>query len=362
MLSDLRDQLKSIKDVRVDKGKRHSRIHFRYEQSPSKLTNLRSVENVFAFIRRFKGRPLEQIEKLVSTKDFTPYQQLYDALHGSEAVPSFIFEVHGAELKIPRLQKILADRYGWLYSPRMKFHIDVFSEEILVGMQISESRMWKRNYKQVNLPAALEGTVAYLLRRMSRPRENDLVLDMTCGTGTILIESLIAGLPYRRLLGGDINMDSLRGAVANLKAADPEVEVEIHEMLNATTEESVNPYNGDKKRIQLYHWDARNLPLDDESVTTVISNFPYGKDAEIQGPPERLLFAFLDEGLRVLVPGGRMVFLTHHSDIVDAWLEMLEEPLKLAKKKSIRLHGLKPTVYTIIKNELDEDEEEDEME
>src|SRR3989344_363953 len=107
--------------------------------------------------------------------------------------------------------------------------------------------MRHRTYKVQSLPASLRPSIAHALVWVSEINKDDIFLDPMCGAGTILIERANAG-PYRHLLGGDIRQEAVDAALANI---------------------------GEKyKPIEAKVWDATSLPLQDKSITKIVSNLP----------------------------------------------------------------------------------------
>ncbi len=162
----------------------------------------------------------------------------------------------------------------------------------ILGLRLTDRTMRHRTYKLEHLPASLRPTIAFAMVWLSGINENDLFLDPMCGAGTILIERAQAGR-YKELLGGDIRQEAVDVAKANIG----------------------NKY----KPISVRVWDARHLPLADNSVTKVVTNLPFGRQI---GSPEELgpLYGGVaKEVARVLAVGGRVVFLTSEwSKLVDA--------------------------------------------
>jgi tRNA (guanine6-N2)-methyltransferase len=139
------------------------------------------------------------------------------------------------------------------------------------------------------LPASLRPSVAAALVWLTEPAPEDVLLDPLCGAGTILIErGLVAR--HRLLLGGEMDEAALAAAVTN-----------------------IGPRH---KPRQLFHWDARRLPLTEGSVTKVATNLPFG--VKIGDP--RQLPALYDQVLseidRVLTTEGRAVVLTGEPELV----------------------------------------------
>jgi tRNA (guanine6-N2)-methyltransferase len=157
----------------------------------------------------------------------------------------------------------------------------------LCGLRLSDRTMRHRTYKIEHLPASLRPTVAAAMVRLAEIKPRQTVIDPMCGAGTILAEVTQrvrdARLGPAFAFGGDVEAAALRAAGANLRRAGA--------------------------RDHLVRWDARRLPLPEESVDRVISNPPFGKQlgdpAEI-GPLYREV---VEECDRVLRPHGRAVLL-----------------------------------------------------
>jgi tRNA (guanine6-N2)-methyltransferase len=152
------------------------------------------------------------------------------------------------------------------------------------GLRLSDRSMRHRTYKEEHRPASLRPTVAAAMVRLAGARHGELMVDPMCGVGTILAEQLAGGRRRGaiRVLGGDLDLDALRSARANLRPlGEPD----------------------------LVRWDARRLPLACDSVGCVVSNPPFGiqlGQPEEIGPLYRRMVQQYD---RVLQPGGRAVLL-----------------------------------------------------
>ncbi|HSH31479.1 MAG TPA: hypothetical protein VK963_02310, partial [Candidatus Saccharimonadales bacterium] len=132
----------------------------------------------------------------------------------------------------------------------LEFWIHQVKRRALVSLRLSDKTMRHRDYKIANLPASLRPTIAYAMAYLAGIGQADVFLDPFCGAGTILIERARAGR-YQLLLGGDINQAAVDATLANL---------------------------GKKhKPWRIEPWDARSLPLDDQSVDKIVTNLPWGR-------------------------------------------------------------------------------------
>lgn len=158
------------------------------------------------------------------------------------------------------------------------------ASDALIGLRLSDASMRHRRYKREHLPASLRPTVAAAMGWLSRPTVHDRVLDPLCGAGTLLIERGLLGKAPAQLLGGDIRPEAVAMAERNAAAAGV--------------------------AVSLQTWDARSLPLAEQSVTRIITNLPFGKQIGIRAENEQLYTRLLHEFGRVLVSDGFIVSLT----------------------------------------------------
>ena len=121
--------------------------------------------------------------------------------------------------------------------------------DFVCGLRLSDAEMRHRDYKVTHLPASLRPSVAAAMAWLTEPRPGDIFLDPMCGAGTLLIERALMAR-YGLLLGGDLEQPALQAAIEN-----------------------IGPRH---KPRQLFHWDARQLPLATASVDRVATNPPFG--------------------------------------------------------------------------------------
>lgn len=118
------------------------------------------------------------------------------------------FPVKGHSIKsklfsVPDLQKIIkkaaAKRLGSAYGMEMlpetgvKYQIEFFilRDRCSVMIDLSGVPLHKRGYRPETVAAPLRETLAAALVKLSRPRENVLLRDPFCGSGTIAIEAAL---------------------------------------------------------------------------------------------------------------------------------------------------------------------------
>jgi tRNA (guanine6-N2)-methyltransferase len=137
--------------------------------------------------------------------------------------------------------------------------ITIHGATAVCGVRLSDRTMRHRTYKHEHLPASLRPTVAAAMVTLADLKPNQAVLDPMCGAGTLLAEALLSvkgkrgsdGGPWRmQFWGGDVDGHHLRAAGVNLRPL------------------------GD---VRLQSWDARQLPLEDNSIERILCNPPFGK-------------------------------------------------------------------------------------
>lgn len=170
---------------------------------------------------------------------------------------------------------------------------NLLGSQFLLGLRLSDRTMRHRFQRKVELPASLRPSVAAAMILLTEPTADDVFMDPMCGTGTILWERAKSG-PYKLVLGGDNDPERVEAARKNVRGP-----------------------KGDRlPELDIRRWDARELPLEDNSVDKVATNLPFGKQITSGGGPAKLYPPVLAELARVVRPGGRIVLLSSEYDLV----------------------------------------------
>jgi 23S rRNA G2445 N2-methylase RlmL len=136
---------------------------------------------------------------------------------------------------------------------------------------------WRRG----DVPAASHPTIAAALARVAGTRDDDVVWDPFVGSGAELVERWRLG-PFATLLGSDLDQRALAVARANFAAAG------VHASLQQGDAQSLSP----------------------RGVTLVVTNPPMGRRASRAAGLADALDRFVAHAAEVLVPGGRLVWIT----------------------------------------------------
>ena len=142
-----------------------------------------------------------------------------------------------------------------------------------------------RRWRACDMPGALNATVASVMASLVRPRPNERVLNLCCGSGTLMIERLGLGAAGS-VTGVDIIPDALQCADANLRAA------------------------GHRASVSLLQEDCTNLSLPDASIDTITADLPFGMLQNGCGDIAMLYRSALAESARVATRNGSLVVIT----------------------------------------------------
>ncbi len=138
-------------------------------------------------------------------------------------------------------------------------------------------------YRRRDVPAASHPTIAAALARIAGAREDDVAWDPFVGCGTELVERGLLG-PYAEMHGSDVDPRALEAARENLRASG-------------------------LRRWKLSPGDARrHVPA--PGVTLIITNPPMGRRVPRREPVDVLHEEFLRHAALVLVPGGRLAWIS----------------------------------------------------
>lgn len=148
-------------------------------------------------------------------------------------------------------------------------------------------------YRKQDVPAASHPTLAAALAQLGGVRSDDIVWDPFVGSGSELIERHLLG-PYQSLIGSDLDSKALASAKTNMECAG---------LLNASVQEKVF-----LKQCDALKYEAK--------VSLVLTNPPMGRRVN-HHDAERILLEFLSRLGKILVPTGRLVWISPFPKILD---------------------------------------------
>lgn len=299
-----------------------------FEGGPRPLLGLRLATSA-ALIRRFDvPRP----RALLGDVHFRAALALCESvlrLHPPDTFRSLYLSAAGADSAVlSRLKADLAERLGLAVGAedgdlllRLRRAPAGDGWELLA--RLSPRPLATRPWRVCNLEGALNGAVAHAVALLSGPRPDDVFLNLGCGSGSILIERLLAG-PARRAIGCDISPEALACARANVGAA------------------------GLAARCELQPWDIRALPLPDASVDALAADLPFGHLVGSHEDNLALYPALLAEAARVARPAARCVLLSHEVRLMERLLAG-SAAWALHQATRVDLGGLNPRIYELVR-------------
>jgi 16S rRNA G966 N2-methylase RsmD len=276
---------------------------------PRSLLSLGTASAVYRIQRFDVPRPRALLGE-ANLQTLLPLIQSIQALQPGQPFRSFRFSAAGVTTSVfHRLAAALAERTGLRPDPEegdLLIRVRRASPtttprsgqrppegtafEVLV--RLTARPLSARAWRVCNLPGALNATVARAMVQLTAPAPQDRFVNLTCGSGTLMIERLALG-PARLVLGGDRDPAALQCARANLNAA------------------------GLSRHTALARWEAGRLPLADASVNVLCADLPYGMLMGSRRENAQLYPALLAEATRVAVPGAALVLITHAVSLLE---------------------------------------------
>lgn len=173
-------------------------------------------------------------------------------------------------------------------------------------------------YRLSDVGASINPVVGACLSRLVRRGSSGMILDPTCGSGTLLIERAI--LDQATMLAGiDISPTAIRAATGNVIAAN----------LAA--------------RIAVRQGDGGDPSAWPDRCDEVLANLPFGmrtEDRNLDGLYRRIVGNIA----RTLTPGGRALLYTAHKKTLIALLRRTTK-LKVTAERSVESGGLQVGVW-----------------
>jgi 23S rRNA G2445 N2-methylase RlmL len=191
-------------------------------------------------------------------------------------------------------------------------------------VRLSPRPLSARAWRRFNLPGALNATIAAAMVELSRPGDRDRVLNLMCGSGTILVERLARG-GAALAVGCDLDQAALDGTRTNLDAAGFQA----------------------RARPALARMDATALPLPDGCFDVLLADLPYGHRMGSHEDNASLYPAVLAEAARVTGPGGRMVAVTHELRLFERSLRDAARWWSVERQVQVFQKGHHPVLYLL---------------
>lgn len=321
--------MKTLFDDRLERSNvpaKAGSLRFEYVGNPYQLLKLRTVQAIY-FVQQYNvPRPKgllgdEHFKKLLkqidAVRDLSPkdaFKTLYISAAGSDSsVMTRLKEELATKTSLS-----IGDEEGDLLI-RVRKAKDGDGWETLT--RISPRPQATRSWRVCNREGALNAPVAYAMNVLTNPTEDDVYLNMGCGSGTLLIERMALG-EAKSIVGYDEDTVALECAGKNIEAA------------------------GYSEIIKRRQGNITDLPLSAKSVDVITADLPFGQLVGSHDDNMSLYPAVLKEAARLLKQGGRMVLISHEVRLLDSLLE--ESPnWKIEQNLRISVGGMHPRIWVL---------------
>lgn len=294
------------------------------------VLDLRTAVAAFVVLRFDVPRP-----KSLTSGDHL--QCIVDAMYASLKVgssSSFRFEAAGSDSAVfVRLAELLAEATGLRYDEKQGELVLRVRRGVRAGasgdpgwdvlVRVGARPLSARRWRVMDYPGAANATIAAAMVRLGGVDESDRVLNLMCGSGTILIERLAAG-PAAEAVGVDDSGDALTHASENLGAAAVDATLVQADCTGPALTEAVGT-----------GWD---LLLADPPWGTLHGT--HATNAEVHA-------GMLQAAYDVTAPGARFVVLTHEVKVMERRLRDADALWRIRSTTRVFAKGHHPRIYVL---------------
>lgn len=322
------------------------RVTFLGDEETVALANifLRYAERVYIQLGRFHAETFEELFEGVRALPWETW------IGRCDAFPVKGHSIRSALTSLPACQSIikkavvsrLGEKYGisWFEESGVKYPIEffLFKDEAALMIDTSGVPLHKRGYRPEANLAPLRETLAAALAAYSRPREEVLLWDPMCGSGTIAIEAAmlanrIAPGSRRHFLSETFPAfprsvwDAAREEAADTRLHS-KIEIYASDIDPACVE--LAQANVDRAgvgdNVRVFREDARKIAAPGRRGT-VVTNPPYGERLSTPEEVERL-YRELGVHFRSLAP-WQVYLITSHPDFERLYGKRADKVRKL---------------------------------
>ena len=305
------------------------RVTYAGDEEAVALSNvfLRYAERVFISLGSF---PATSFDELFEGTRALPWEMLVGK---TDCFPVKGHAISSRLFSVPDCQKIikkavvtrLSEQYGirWFEETGVTYQIEffIFKDRATLMIDTSGAPLHKRGYRREAVAAPIRETLAAAMAALSRPREDVLLWDPLCGSGTIAIE---AAMLHRRIAPGKTRpfaaeqfpaIPSSLFRLAREEAADGEIRDRFEVFASDIDPAAVSLAHENATRagvgdtVRAFVADARRISAPGRRGT-IVTNPPYGErlmtPAAVEG-----LYRELGEHFRSLSPWQVYVITSH---------------------------------------------------
>ena len=307
------------------------RVTFAGDAEAVALSNvfLRYAERVFIKVGSFRAETFDQLFEGTRALPWSDFIGRLDAFPvKGHAIKSQLHSIPDCQAIVKKaIVRSLSEKYGIerFSEEGVKYQIEFFilNDEATLMIDTSGMPLHKRGYRKESNGAPIRETLAAAIVKTSRPREEVLLWDPMCGSGTIAIE---AAMMMRNIAPG-VNREFAAEAFpfiekrlwldAREEAREGEVKSDFQVFASDIHEPSValTIRNAKAARvadtIKAFKQDARRISAPGRRAT-IVTNPPYGERLGTVAEAERL-YRELGEHFRSLAPWQVYIITSHPS-------------------------------------------------
>lgn len=314
--------------VAIKPSSRPDTIAFEYDGPVERLLDLKSV----VAISLVRGFPVPRPKALLGHQNLLALVAMVNTardLWPPDRFTTFKIGAAGEDSNVmQRIKDELAQRTGLHPAAEegdllLRMRRGDVGWEVLV--RLSPRPLATRPWRVCNMPGALNASLAHVMMMLTNPRPDDRILNMACGSGTLIIERL-AITAAGEMIGCDTDPSALDCAAQNLSAArGHEVAVQ--------------------QPVRLEPWDATATPLANASIDLVCADLPFGQLVGSHRENEMLYPRIFAEATRLTTPGGCLALITHEVRLIERVAKDFTNQWHFDRAVAVRSGGMTPRIF-----------------
>ncbi|MGI6523756.1 MAG: methyltransferase domain-containing protein [Bdellovibrionota bacterium] len=200
---------------------------------------------------------------------------------------------------------------------RFRKHPSGKAWEVLI--RLSSRPLSAKAWRTHNFQGALNPVLAAVLYDLTGIKKDDRLINIMCGSGTILIEAS-QRRKLSRIVGIDNNSEVLGYCRDHLK-------------------------NANIRDVEVFEMDARETSFADGSFDVVLADLPWGENIGSRQENLELYSQFLQEAQRITVSTARIGLITQ--DIKNLEKVIAQQHLKVVHRRKVFQGGFHPEIFII---------------
>lgn len=328
-------------DITVSDG----RVMFSGDVSVCAKANigLSTAERVGIVLGQFRAKTFDELFEGIKKLPLSEYIGRYDAF------PNTGHSLNSVLKSIPACQKIikkamavnLCKAYGLNTMPESgavcQIRFSIMKDEVILTLDSSGVGLHKRGYRRDSNAAPIKETLAAGIIDIARVRENDVICDPFCGSGTLLIEAALKALNIAPGLKRSFAAEKF-GFIP--ERVWQEARAEAAETVKHDTEFRAIGYDIDGECVKLTEMNARKAGVkvtcerrDIKDFTSpaqqlkIITNPPYG-ERMLEVSAAREIYRTMGEKLLPL-DGDQLYIITPDEEFEDIFGQKADKNRKL---------------------------------